>query len=105
MSFKLVVYGVHNPVCQQSKEQMCVGSLVLLMIDRTKVEIRLQLAVGTFSFSNQVVIVPSGLLVYFVHVGAQEVHVIVLVHTFRQGDAPPDALLCSPYWLRHVHTL
>ena len=62
------------------------------MINRTEVEVGLQLSVGTFYFSNQIVIIPCSLLIYVPYIGAKEIYTTVLVYVLWYGYAPSDVL-------------
>ena len=62
------------------------------MINRTEVEVGLQLSVGTLYLSNQIVIIPCGLLIYVPYICAKEVYTTVLVYVLWYGYAPPDVL-------------
>ena len=62
------------------------------MINRTEVEVGLQLSVGTFYLSNQIVIIPCSLLIYVSYIGAKEIYTTVLVYVLWYGYAPSDVL-------------
>ena len=62
------------------------------MINRTKVEVGLQLSIGTLYLSNQIVIISCGLLIYVLYIGTKEVYAVVLVYVFKYGYALPNVL-------------
>ena len=74
---------------------MGIRPVVLLVIYRTEVEVCLQLAVRALYLTDEVVIVPCGLLVERLHVGTQEVCPIDLLLGYFEcpGDSG-DLVLC-----------
>ena len=69
---------------------MRIGPVILLVVYRAQVQVGLQLPVGAFYLTNQIIIVPCRLLVQLVSVGTQEVDSAQTIHVLRHGDAPLD---------------
>ena len=67
---------------------MGVAPPVLLVVYGAQAEVGLQLAVRALYLTDQVVIVPCGLFVQLLAVGAQEVDAAQAVDVLRHGNAP-----------------
>ena len=68
-SLQLAADGVYHLVGKQTEEKMRIAPVIGLMIYRTEVQVGLQLPVGTFDFSYEVVIVPRSTLIECFYIG------------------------------------
>lgn len=70
---------------------MGIGTVVLFVVDGTQIQVGLQLTVGTFNFTDKIIIVPGGLFVKALHVGPQEIDAAVSLFTCGILNVLPTA--------------
>ena len=68
-SLQLATDSVYHPIGKQAEEKVRIAPVIGLMVYRTEVQVGLQLPVGTFDFSYEIVIVPRGTLVEGLYIG------------------------------------